>query len=154
MGKLIFLIISMPLFSKAAFTDSVRINPLGNTVQISGPVSATILNFPSTQIVSGSVSVNNQISGFATETTLSAINTKIPTPTQRTPGYVSTSTTGTVSAGAKMVSFHNAGFLNATVLGTNLSAGDVLTFQAPDQDTLGAINYSGTGTTLRILEVR
>jgi hypothetical protein len=120
-------------------TVSIVNSSLPVTIAGTLPVSTTGIN-----AVSGSVTVNNPV------TTVSAT----VLGQQRTPSYTSTTTTGTVSAGTKSVSFYNAGFFNATVLGTTLSAGDTITFQAPDQDTLGAIAYVATGTTLRILEVR
>jgi len=93
-------------------------------------------------------------SGAATETTLAAINTKTPTPTQRTPTFTVTSGSGTIAAGAKSVSFYNSGLVSATVLGSSLGRGESLNIEAPGQDTLAAISYVATGTTLKILEVR
>lgn len=72
----------------------------------------------------------------------------------RTPALLSTTTTGTVAAGATSVGFSNEGTVAATVAGGSLPAGRTVSFIAPDGDTLAAIAYIATGTTLVVAEVR
>ena len=74
--------------------------------------------------------------------------------TQRTASLTRATSSGTVSAGAKSVSFGNFGSANATVAGTNLEPNESADFNAPLGDTLAAIAYDGTGTELLIAEVR
>ena len=121
--------------------------------------------------------------GAATETTLAAASAKLPATlgqktsaaslavvvasdqtslpvthltTQRTAGLIRVTGAGTVAAGARSVSFANTGAANATVTGaaTILKAGEIVSFTAQTNDTLGAISYSGTGTEILIAEVR
>jgi hypothetical protein len=73
---------------------------------------------------------------------------------QRTPGFVNTTTTGTVTAGAKSVVIKNVGGAVGTVLTANLPTGESLSFATTGNDTLGAIAYNATGTTFLISEVR
>jgi hypothetical protein len=73
---------------------------------------------------------------------------------QRTPGFLSTTTTGTVTAGAKSVIIKNVGGAVGTVLTVNLPVGETLNFATAGNDTLGAIAYDATGTTFLISEVR
>lgn len=168
-----FVTVNNPVTSLAVnnfptFTGLTNAELRANPVVVSGSVSVSTL--PNITVASSALPTNAATQTTAAQslsvlqtidaevglgtTTLGEIRDKLPQPTQRTPSYTSSTTTGTVSAGAKLVSFYNAGLLNATVLGTTLSAGDSITFQAPDQDTLGAITYVATSTTLRILEVR
>lgn len=72
----------------------------------------------------------------------------------RTPTILSTTTTGTVAAGATSVGFSNEGTVAATVAGGSLPAGRTVSFIAPDGDTLAAIAYIATGTTLVVASVR
>lgn len=72
----------------------------------------------------------------------------------RTPTILSTTTTGTVAAGATSVGFSNEGTVAATVAGGTLPAGRTVSFIAPDGDTLAAIAYTATGTTLVVASVR
>jgi hypothetical protein len=73
---------------------------------------------------------------------------------QRTPGFLSATTTGTVTAGAKSVVIKNVGGAVGTVLTANLPTGESLSFATTGNDTLGAIAYNATGTTFLISEVR
>lgn len=72
----------------------------------------------------------------------------------RTPGLLSTSAAASVAAGAKSVSFANVGAAAGTVLAVSVPAGATVNFTTQGNDTLGAIAYSGVGTTLLISEVR
>lgn len=59
-----------------------------------------------------------------------------------------------IAAGQRRVSFFNAGNANGTVLGVTLAAGESITFSAEGlRDTLDALSYDGTGTTLVITTV-
>lgn len=119
--------------------------------------------------VQGTVTANlGTIAGVATaanQTTanasLSSIDSKLTSPltvtttgVQRTPSFTITSTTGTVSAGAKSVAFYNSGAANATVAGSTLAPFEFIRFAVTGSDTLAAITYTATGTTLKITEVR
>lgn len=73
---------------------------------------------------------------------------------QRTPGFLNTTTTGTITAGAKSVNIKNVGGAVGTVLGVNLPIGESLNFATTGNDTLGAIAYNATGTTFLISEAR
>jgi len=73
---------------------------------------------------------------------------------QRTPGFLSRTTTGTVTAGAKSVVIKNVGGAVGTVLTVNLPAGESLNFTTAGNDTIGAIAYNATGTTFLITETR
>ena len=73
---------------------------------------------------------------------------------QRTPGFLNTTTTGTITAGAKFVNIKNVGSAVGTVLTADLPAGESLSFATNGNDTLGAIIYNATGTIFLISEVR
>ena len=73
---------------------------------------------------------------------------------QRTPGFLSTTTTGTIAAGAKFVVIKNIGSAVGTVLTVNLPIGESLNFTTNGNDTIGAIAYNATGTIFLISEVR
>jgi hypothetical protein len=63
---------------------------------------------------------------------------------QRIPTAQTFTTAGSVPAGAKSVSVANIGTKVGTVLGTNIPVGATLTYDAPPNDTLGAIAYDPT----------
>ena len=73
---------------------------------------------------------------------------------QRTPGFLNTTTTGTITAGSKFVNIKNVGSAVGTVLTADLPAGESLSFATTGNDTLGAIIYNATGTIFLISEVR
>lgn len=73
---------------------------------------------------------------------------------QRITTMVRSTVIGNITAGAKSVSFYNAGAVNADVLGTPLKPGEQVTFSVENPDTLQAISYSGVGTDLLITIVR
>ena len=69
----------------------------------------------------------------------------------RTPTMIRTTTSGTIIAGKRSVSFRNAGTINATVLGASLLPGETVNFDAGSlKDTLAAIGYDANGTDLLI----
>lgn len=73
------------------------------------------------------------------------------TATSRTPTMTRTTTSGTVTAGKRSVSFRNAGTITATVLGASLLPGETVNFDAGSlKDTLAAIGYDANGTDLLI----
>jgi hypothetical protein len=55
---------------------------ISGSVSISSMPSVSIDNYPSTQTIAGAVDINNQITGFATQTTLAQLNDKITSDTQ------------------------------------------------------------------------
>ncbi|MGL5117534.1 MAG: hypothetical protein ACRC7C_19655 [Beijerinckiaceae bacterium] len=150
----------------AQLTGTIAVS--GTFWQATQPISATALPLPT---------------GAAAEATLVAASAKLPATlgqktrtaslavvvasdqsslpvthltTQRTAGLIRVTGAGTVAAGARSVSFANTGSANATVTGaaTILKAGEIVSFLAQTNDTLGAIAYSGTGTEVLIAEVR
>ena len=72
------------------------------------------------------------------------------------PSYVTGLTTsGSVTAGARSVTFFNSGTTNVTVAGGTLIPGRSITFSAGgESDVLTAIPYDATGGTLEYVEVR
>jgi hypothetical protein len=77
-----------------------------------------------------------------------------PSGTQRTPTITIAAGSGSVAAGAKSVALLNNGAADATILGQTIPPGTSVAFNAPNNDTLAAIAYNGTGTQLIITEVR
>ncbi len=69
---------------------------------------------------------------------------------QRTSALTSSTGSGSTTAGLYAVSFNNIGNAAATVAGGSLPAGQSLTFQGAMNDTLAAITYNATGTTLLV----
>ena len=72
-------------------------------------------------------------------------------PQTRTTNIIRTSTSGSVTVGKYSVAFANVGAANATVKGFIIEAGVTIMFDAGTlNNTLDAIAYDGTGTTLLI----
>jgi len=80
----------------------------------------------------------------------SPLPVSLPAKTALTATMAVASAAGNTVAGARMVSFENTGTGDATVAGGVLSAGKIVTFEAPSDSTISAIAYDGTGTTLQI----
>lgn len=78
-----------------------------------------------------------------------------PTLPQTTPDLISTTSSGTVAAGAIQVSFANTGTGPAIIgsTGVSIPSGATLDFQAASGGTLAAIDYDATGTVLLIATV-
>jgi hypothetical protein len=70
--------------------------------------------------------------------------------TPLTPSLITTSTSGTTTAGAAMVSFANNGTGAVTIGSATLPAGASVDFTAPAGSTIGSITYDGTGSFLLI----
>jgi hypothetical protein len=72
------------------------------------------------------------------------------------PSFVTGETsTGTVAAGARSVTFFNTGAGNVTVAGGTLIPGTSITMSAGgESDVLTAITYDATGSSLDYLEIR
>lgn len=72
--------------------------------------------------------------------------------TARTPGLlrVAAPGPGTVVAGYQKVSVYNCGSANATLLGQTLKQGEIVSFEANKNDTLGAITYDALTSELLI----
>lgn len=84
---------------------------------------------------------------------LQTLNTRFA-PVSRTPGKILSSGVGAVAAGARAVTIFNKGGASGTVLGVAIDPGESNTWSAGgEDDTLGAIAYDGTGTTLVITTV-
>jgi hypothetical protein len=72
-------------------------------------------------------------------------------PQTRTTNILRTSAAGTITAGRYSAAFANVGSANATVKGITLGAGETIMFDAGTlNNTLDAIAYDGTGTSLLI----
>lgn len=75
-------------------------------------------------------------------------------PVVRTPTLVRVTTAGSVAAGARGVTIANVGGAPGTVLGTSVTAGQVISFDAGSTaDTLAVIAYDATGTEFLISKV-
>lgn len=71
--------------------------------------------------------------------------------TQRTPNLLISTTSGSILPGSQSVSIFNAGGATATVLTQPLTAGMSVSWSVTEgRDTLGAVTYNATGTTLII----
>jgi len=81
---------------------------------------------------------------------VSDINTKLKSA-QRRPGVISTSTSGSTTAGWYSFSIANVGAAAGTVDGASIPAGTTLNFDAGVlNNTLASISYDATGTTFVI----
>jgi len=67
-----------------------------------------------------------------------------------TPSFISTTASGTISAGKISISFSNIGSVSGILLGSNLPAGASISYAAPLGKTLGSFVYNATGTTFLI----
>ncbi len=134
------------------------------TFQNTGVATTTTLNIntaygtlpAATNLGNSPVSLD-EVSGSAMSLGQKAAASSLPvvlSSDSKTPNFTVTSTTGTVSSGAYSVSIMNTGNADGTVLSSTLSPGEILTFTAPDSNTLSAIAYVATGTTFKIVEVR
>lgn len=72
---------------------------------------------------------------------------------QLTPAGSAVTSSGTVAAGKRSVTFIADSSFTGTVLGVALNASESITFTAPVGFTLGAIVYTRTAGTLRIFTV-
>lgn len=72
----------------------------------------------------------------------------------RTPSFSRQTAAGSILAGSYSCSIMNVGGANGTVLGSSISPGESLSFNADSSNTLGVIAYDATGTELIITEVR
>ena len=72
-------------------------------------------------------------------------------PQTRTTNIIRTSAAGSITVGKYSAAFANVGAANATVKGITIGAGETIMFDAGTlNNTLDAIAYNGTGTTLLI----
>jgi hypothetical protein len=72
----------------------------------------------------------------------------------RTASLTRTSLAGSTPSGCTQVSFANKGTASAAVGGDRLDPGDTWTIDTHGNDTLNAIQYDATGTTLMIATVK
>lgn len=87
------------------------------------------------------------------------VSTSNPVPMQLPAGgvtafYLRSATTGTVTSGAYNATFANIGAVDASLLGSALPPGSIVTIRSPEGKTLGDMTYDGTGTILLISGVR
>jgi hypothetical protein len=131
---------------------TVTIQDGGGSITVDGTIAATQSGTWNINNVSGTVALPV---GAATEATLSSLNTQF-TAVTRTPGIIRTSTSGTISAGARSISVYNSGAAAGSILGVagNILPGEIFSFDAGgENDTLAAFAYNGTGTTLVITTI-
>ena len=124
--------------------------PVSGTVTIANPTAAGLTD---AQLRAAPVPVlgpltDAQLRATAVPTSL------VGTGVVRTSAATTSTTTGTVAVGATSASFMNTGTANATVAGGVLIPGMGFEFSADHPDTLAAIAYVATGTTLVITTVR
>ena len=76
-------------------------------------------------------------------------------PDQRsaTPTFSRVTGPGNIAAGASEVTIQNVGNAKGTVLGTEIDAGQSVTFRTAATAGLGAITFDGTGTVLLVTSV-
>ena len=92
-------------------------------------------------------------SDAATETTLSAVNTKLATVV-RTPNIERYTNAGTIAAGAYSMSIANVGTANATVKTKTLKPGETISFDAGGiSNTLAAVAYDATTSGAELLVI-
>lgn len=87
-----------------------------------------------TQVAAANVNAAHITEVTATEVAFKSV--------ERTPGFYSVTTDGTLAAGTVAASFFNIGTIDATVAGGTLSPGFAVNFEAPKGDTLAAIVYT------------
>ncbi len=75
------------------------------------------------------------------------------TPQVRTPSFTSTSTSGSVPAGARSVAIANIGNSAGTVMGVGLPPGGSISWDADQNSTLAAISYNASSTLFLITTV-
>lgn len=148
---------------------AVAINDGGNSITVDGTVAfsnTTIAvtnagTFAVQAAQSGTWNINNISgtvslpTGAATETTLSALNTKFTSVT-RTPSLTRATGSGTIASGARSISVYNAGTAAGSILGgaSNILPGEAFDFSAGgEDDVLGSFAYNATGTTLVITTI-
>lgn len=124
--------------------------PVSGTVTIANPTAAglTDAQLRATAVPVSGPLTDAQLRATAVPTSL------VGTGVVRTSAATTSTTTGTVAAGATSASFLNTGTVNATVAGGVLIPGMGFEFSADHPDTLAAIAYVATGTTLVITTVR
>ena len=124
--------------------------PVSGTVTIANPTAAglTDAQLRATAVPVSGPLTDAQLRATAVPTSL------VGTGVVRTSAATTSTTTGTVAVGATSASFMNTGTANATVAGGVLIPGMGFEFSADHPDTLAAIAYVATGTTLVITTVR
>lgn len=95
----------------------------------------------------GDASAANQALIITELEVLSQINTQ-------TPSFASSTTSGTVAAGATSISIANSGNAAGIVDGASLPVGASIEWTANWINTLGSVSYDATGTSFLISEVR
>lgn len=135
---------------------AVNIQDGGNSITVDGIVAATqsgtwnITNITGTVSLPTGAATEATLATKASETTVASIDTRL-TPQVRTHNTISTTTSGTVSAGSIRGSVINAGNAAGSWNGISLPAGVSIPWDAVgNRDTYGAISYDATGTTFII----
>lgn len=82
------------------------------------------------------------------------LNVGTSTPTQRSINIYTSTSSFTISAGAKSISIANSGNTTGTINSTNIKAGTTISINTDNNDTLGSISGNATGTEFTIIEIR
>lgn len=117
-------------------------------VTVSGPVTVDTVTNP---VTVGSITNPVTVGSITNPVTVDTITNPVSIASNvRTPFYSRTTVAGTVAAGARKIAIGNVGATDATVLGVVLAAGEVITFEAEGQDTIGAVAYDPQTSTLSV----
>ena len=130
------------------------------TVTNAGGALAVNIQDGGNSITIDNINLDSPLSGILTELQLKADLTETQpvslATTVRTPSLLRVTGAGaaSVAAGARSVSFYNAGSMDTTVAGDTLKKGEQVSFDAGAQgDTLGAISYDALTSELVISKV-
>lgn len=136
-----------PVLPISYINDQTLLSQILAELQSTLDVSATQSGTWNINNITGTISLPT---GAATETTLSAVNTKL-TPTSRVHNTVSATGAGSVPSGSLRGSVLNVGSSAGTWNGISIPAGVSIPWDAiGPRDTYGAIAYNATGTTFII----
>lgn len=120
------------------------------------PINTTLANI-SAQVETVNLTISNKklTDGEVKNLTIAPNQSVAITTKPRTPKLTRANADGSVTAGAQSVAIANSGLASCTVLGAILKAGESVTWQSNNADTLGAIDYAiPVGGELLISEVR
>lgn len=104
----------------------------------------------------GDASAANQESQITLETAILAGITNLAEclpAGQKTPGFINTTSSGTIASGKISIGILNNGNNTGKVLDADLPGNTAISFEAPGNSTLGAITYDATSTVFLITTV-
>lgn len=143
----------LPVSGTVAVTQSTSpwvVGDGGGSITVDGTVAATQSGTWNIAAITGPVALPT---GAATETTLSAVNTKLVSVV-RTPNLLRATGAGTIAPVVYDFSVANVGAANGTILGGTIKPGETLNFSAGTLNNsyaASSIAYDGTGTELVII---